>query len=571
MAGSGSHRVARQQTAKGGSLLRQLTSNANLPSYIRQLPPRTLNNLITEIGLEDSQEILALVSAEQMKQVLSVALWSGGRPGQEEVLDLGQFIRWVDLWMQDGEQTLVQQVQQLGEDFVVMCLSKLLTAVDRTVVGLEEGGLEIGQYVLFPRQEQHWHRVVEMLTTLWHHEPDFVLHALNRCSFQRSILNDEVSEDGTGETLYQDILAERSVQRRSVGYVNPMHASMFLMTAKTSELRDLCSARAYDLTTADYLRQQEQQLADRVQQAPRAADPPHEAVHADGQADRHPGNDAINKSAQPKSSGQAVAADGVAADGDFAALDGLLRDAGILQEQAPVALLTAQGAARPQSELLETALALLAQDAPQVASRRMGELAYLSNVLVSGAEIQGKTFDEAEAAKATLATANLGTTYLLFKRSSEPGEVQRAADLLAEDPGAIRLFQIGYHLLCALPARCADAVYRAKAVQARRPGHVVIREMDEVLGSSRLIDRVNEGAYGEAKALIDGLSAVLDSAACIALRRLIDPTPCFPRVLDGGTDAENIYVDKGYRHIATMQDIERIAAFLNDLPSYCGN
>lgn len=63
----------------------------------------------------------------------------------------------------------------------------------------------------------------------------------------------------------------------------------------------------------------------------------------------------------------------------------------------------------------------------------------------------------------------------------------------------------------------------------------------------------------------------MDSAACAALRILIDPTPCFPRVLDGGAGSENVYVDKGYRHIETMEDIERIAAFLHDLPQYCGN
>ncbi len=562
MARSRSTRIV-PQSGKGNSLLRKLTSNANLPSYIQQLPPPALHKLINEIGLEDSQEIMALVGAQQMREVLSVALWSGARPGQEEALNLDQFVRWIDIWIQDGEKTLTRRVLQLGEDFLVVCLTQLLTAVDRTVTGPEESGLEIGQYVVFPKQEKHWHRVVEMLTILWHHEPDFVVHALGRCSLQASILNDEISEAGASETLYQDVAAERAAQRGSVGYVNPTHAAMFLMTAKTSELKELYAARAYDLNTADYLRKQRsggQVQGAQPATADESEDEPQDEPQGGSVGQRHdPDSDSSARAEAEKSR-------------DFAALDSLLRDTGILEEaQAPVALLTDRSGARPRSELLAAALAQLAQTAPEIASRRLGELSFLSNVLMSGTEIQGKAFAETEAAKVAIATANLGATYLLSVDEDEPGEMQRAVQLLVEDPGVIRLFQIGYHLLCTLPGRCTEAVYRAKAIQARRPGHVVIREMDEFLGSSKLTDRVNEGAYGEAKSIIDGLSAVMDSAACVALRCLIDPTPCFPRVLDGGAGPEGIYVDKGHRYIATLQDIERIAAFLHELPSYCGN
>jgi hypothetical protein len=546
MARSKTTRVARRPVTKNASLLRKLTSNANLPAYIRKLPAPALSRLIDDIGLEDSQEILALVGPEQLKAVLSVALWSNARPGQDEALDLDQFVRWIDIWLQEGEQTLARRVLELGEDFIVMCLSQLLVAVDRTTVGLAESGLEIGQYVLFPKSEKHWHRVVDTVTVLWHHESDFALRVLRRCSFERSILRDDVTERSAGGELYQDIAAERGAARTSVGFVNPMHASLFLMTAKTTDLKELCVTREYDLSTADYLKKQ-QRIVDRS---------PAATPDARDQSSGEPGEDE---------------AEGAVTAQNFSALDSILEEAGILQAAPAATPLLTDQSKRPLSEIFDTTLGILASTAPDVASRRMGELAYLSNVLMAGAEIQGKVFTEAEAAKVALATANLGLTYLLYASQKSAADTGLAVEWLEQDPGAVRLFQIGYHLLCTIPSRCSQAVYRAKEIQARRPGHIILMEMDEVLGASRLTDRISEGLYGEAKSVIDGLNAVFEAAACVALRILIDPTPCFPRVLEGGSESENVYVDKGYRHISTMDDFERIAAFLQDLPSYCGN
>jgi len=549
---SKSTRLERVQTRDAGSLLRKLSGNANLPTYIRQLPAPALTRLIDDVGLEDSQEILAFVTPEQLRQVLSTALWTGGRPGREEILDLDQFMRWLGVWMEDGERTLVQRVLELGADFTVMCFARLLTAVDRTTEGLQDSeGVEIGHYLILPRQEKHWHKVVDALTTLWHHEPDFTLGLLRRCSFVRSILNDDASETAATGTLYEDIAAERSAQRAGAGYVDPIQASVFLMTAKTTPLRELFQQQTYDANTAEYLGKQ-QRLVTRTAQ--------NEATH-------HP--------EPPLSEGgstQTAAVDEPAPGEmpDFAELDSLLRDAGILEpppQSTP--LLTDQRTGPARSEWVETALAALAAARPDVASRRIGELAYLSNVLISGAEVQGKGFSETQAARMAIATANLGATYVLGP-STQPGlDAERVNELLEQDPGLVRLFQIGYHLLCRVPGRVCEAVYRAKAVQARRPGHVVIMEMDAVLGASRLTELVQDSLYGEAKSLIDGLSAVMEAAACVALRILIDPTPCFPKVLDGG-GSDAVYVDRGHRPIATIEDLERIAEFLDDLPDYCG-
>lgn len=551
----------RRPPTQTGSLIRKLTGHPHLPAYVKQLPASSLNRLIDTVGLEDSQEILALLSPEQLKAVLSVSLWSSARPGREEVLDLDQLLRWIDLWLQEGEQILVRRVLELGEDFMVMCLSRLLVAIDRTAVGLSQSGLELGQYVIFPKQEKHWHRLVATLTALWHHEPDFVLDVLRRCGFERSILNQDAAEHSSAVSLYEDIAAERVAERAGVGYVNPTHAALFLSIAKTTDLQELIALHAYDVTSASYLDEHQQT----VQRG-------HWAAATYSSAQDRPGFTETAELEPSETGERQVERNEAARTEDFETLDSLLRDAGVLQASANVTpLLTDQRRAPSRSELLEAALASIAESAPDIASRRVGELAYLSNVLIAGAEIQGKAFSEADAAKVAIATANLGVTYLLHTSPRLGDEVGRTCQWLEADPGIVRLFQIGYHLLCTLPRRCCEAIYHAKAIQARRPGRVVIQEMDEVLGASRLTDLLNDGLYGEAKSLIDGLSAVMDSAACVALRILIDPTPCFPRVLEGGSGSENVYVDKGYQPITTMEDVERIAAFLHDLPRYCGN
>lgn len=549
---SKSTRLERAPTRDAGSLLRKLSGNANLPTYIRQLPAPALTRLIDDVGLEDSHEILALVTPEQLRQVLSTALWTGGRPGREEILDLDQFMRWLGVWMENGERTLVQRVLELGADFTVMCFARLLTAVDRTTEGRQERGVEIGHYMIFPRQEKHWHKVVDALTTLWHHEPDFTLGLLRRCSFERSILSEDASENAATGTLYEDIAAERSAQRAGAGYVDPIQASVFLMTAKTTQLRELFQQQTYDANTAEYLGKQ-QRLVTRT-----ARD---EQTHRPEPPSDEGGSTPTARVDETAAREQRA----------FEELDSLLRDAGILEPPSQATpLLTDQRTGPARSELVEGALAALASRRPEVASRRIGELAYLSNVLISGAEAQGKGFSETQAARVAIATANLGATYVLGP-SRQPGvDVERVNELLEQDPGVVRLFQIGYHLLCRVPGRVCEAVYGAKAVQARRPGHVVIMEMDAVLGSSRLTDLVKDGLYGEAKSLIDGLSAVMEAAACVALRILIDPTPCFPKVLGGGGDSEVVYVDRGYRPVSTIEDLERIAEFLDDLPDYCG-
>ena len=523
---------------------------------IRQLPPSSVARLINEVGLEDSHEILAAMDARQFRATMSIVLWTSPAPGRDDVLDISQFVRWLEIWCQQGDAMLGRRLTDLGEDFLVGCFRQLLSAIDRTGFGVpsEGRGLDIGNYVVFPRQQQYWPRLVEALVGLWGQEPDFVLRILRRCSHERSILNDTCDDLGptfegdrasdgaparaaTQDPLLQDLIADRATRRADAGHVSPMDAALFLSTTKSAQLCDLCALRDYDPNTVGYLAK-----ADRLAEA----------------------------------KGLAGSANVAYADADMTeplADTPLLTDERTSGTDASTAYTLAAAAfTAADSTFLKRAIAALAGKLPQFAAKRMRELAYLANVLESGAQSQGRQYTEARAVRAALATANLGATYLLRALEAPECRISRLSQMLEHDPGVVRPFQVGFHLLASIPLRCCEALYRAKDVQSRRRGHVVYMALEEILGASVLTDLVREGRYPEAKSLIDELSVVMDSAACVALRTLIDPVPAFPIVLgDSAGAGTRLYVDRGHRPIATIDDLERIGVFLARLADFCGN
>ncbi|MGC0154359.1 DUF6178 family protein [Chromobacterium vaccinii] len=535
----------------GSELIRQIAGSPQLATYIQKLPAYTLNKLIETVGLEDSQEILALVSAEQLKEVLDISLWHGQGLGQREELDIDQFMRWIETLRED-EDMLAPRLIALGEDFIVVCLARLISVVDRTVATPEDdGGISIDNYQVFPKIEKHWHVVVEMLLNLSRHAADFLLRALARCDFTPSVGRQNQEEEGEETALLEeDLTGERVDARSASGYVDPVSATLFLMSAKTQPLASLLSQRHYDVNTADFLEKQRQRLALAFRPpspAPDAGSPP-PLLAAASPAPDHP---------QPSEAESREA---------FAALDAILRNAGVFpSEQSATRLLTsdAEPQRSPSSSLLTTALSRLR---PDIASERMAELAYLSNIMMSGATVQGKTITEMEAAQIVSATGNLGACYLAEQWGEDAaGAGARLQRELEKAPGVVRLFQIGYQLLCSIPVRCAEAIIRSAPQKQALLDEFDYEYEEEIAAPYDIMKLVRENRYGEAKMLTDNLPAEFHGSTIAVLRTLIDATPCFPHVLEAQAGSKNIYVKKGYRHISTMEDIAKIHAFLQGL------
>ncbi len=298
------------------------------------------------------------------------------------------------------------------------------------------------------------------------------------------------------------------------------------MLQKTSPLDELCASTGYDVCTARYL--DEAAIIAGCATGARADDdeapPPHQA--------------------------------------EFARLDEALRESGIIDSDNPEPL--PESARTPSGHaLLEHAIDRLTQRLPEVASARMRELGYLANVLFAAAQCNGRPMTERAAARVAIATAALGASRLMQQIPKVPnGTTSQLEEILCSSPGVIRLFQVGFHLLSLVPLACCRAIYLAKDVQSRRRGHVAYLEMEEILAGSRLTELVQEGRYGEAKSVIDGLTAVMDSSSCVVLRMLVDTLPAFPQLLSGVDTNRATYVNRQARPIDRMEDLELIHDFL---------
>jgi hypothetical protein len=211
---------------------------------------------------------------------------------------------------------------------------------------------EIGGFVVEARQSTAWEVIVELLVTL-HAERPALFHRLMRACVNLS--SGEREKDAGHDLLPEleqqiaDVASQRETRRDSDGYVSPAQARAFLQAA-----RDL------DLTGP----------------AP-PVDPVARACLRDLARD---------------------AVDDASPHGDVAAVIEVLSEAGVIA--LPRALLTAGD---QQADRLAAVHALIASHLS--ASE---ELAFLTNVMLSGCGVNGRALTPQEAGDAVLATLNLG-------------------------------------------------------------------------------------------------------------------------------------------------------------------
>jgi len=75
------------QVAKYSSprhLLNRILEQPGLVSIIQHLDAQLLGKLVQHVGLEDSGEIIALATTDQIKKLFDLDLWRNEKPGKEE-------------------------------------------------------------------------------------------------------------------------------------------------------------------------------------------------------------------------------------------------------------------------------------------------------------------------------------------------------------------------------------------------------------------------------------------------------------------------------------------------------
>lgn len=374
-------------------MLRQWIERPDLPDAVRALAPEELAALVKRVGLEDAGEILPYASSAQLVAAFDEDLFQNDRPGEREVFDAGRFATWLEVLLEAGPERAAARVAELSESFVAHALSSLVLVLDhdallarlaendddaRRVDKALESSLceEIDGYLLVARVHEGWDAVLALVLALDRDHRALLERLLDRCVRAHSGLADDLDELcsalSEAESLEEDALAEREDRRAAQGYVEPRMARAFLASARRADL----PPDARDPLTRAYFRELER--------------PP------------------VRRGGPPSSAPGALAL----------ALPAPRRYSAV-----------ARGAA---SEVERSPLAALSASTPAELDARLEELAFLTNVLVAGAEGELGRLRPIEAARAALATVWLGARERARRTKLDPAGVLAAtpADVL---------------------------------------------------------------------------------------------------------------------------------------------
>jgi hypothetical protein len=540
-------------------LLKTLTDNPALPAFVRTLQAPVLKRLIDHVGLRDAGDLIALTTPEQMRDILEESLWESLTPGRADRLRPERFLEWLDVMFEAGSAFATQRLIELGDTFVVINFAPLISVTDRSVAAehveercicvlceLDRNNVPyevIGEYIVAGTHEDEWEIVKTALVELEGEDSEFLHRVLARCSSAPTMRD----FDPTANPLLDDETHEREQRREQAGFVTPQMAAVFLKSARTASRDDLVAQASYDTLTQRYF----DQLAAATAAAAAAAAA--ERQQALEEADEQPDEVPITPV-------------------QLRALQSALADAEITGDRDPQLLTGPKDAREPTLEL-QARLDRLQLADPKRFAARLGELIFLANVLMSGSWYQGARFSEAAAAKAALACANLGLLHVLEvetrgRPTSASDRTALIEQTLESPPGMVRLFQIGWHLIQALPMHAARTlldVLRSEHVRDQlKRKRWILDEIESAVSEPDLLDLIEDGDFEDVSDNLVLLGLVLDGRACQCLRTVISDFPRYPLQLNLGFRPGSPPTNES-QYLTTPDQLQTVNGFLSEL------
>ncbi len=516
-----------QKYVSGKRLLKDLTDNPALPGFVRSLDPPVLKQLIDKIGVEDAAPLVALSEPTQLAEVLDESLWKSAVPGAPETFDPIEFLRWLEVMLEVGDEFLSERIESLDEDLLAAAFHHYFRVADLSIKifedddgpakvheaasSAESAGL-YGSYEVKARFDDEWVTLSPMLDALYLEHPKLLYALLGRCCAAGAFT------ESRAPSLAELDAADRHARGRETrGFVDPVAARTLLETACASSLDELAAESAYDLDTVRYFtiveRAREQAFAEK-----RAARTP-TAENAEGD------------------------------EGDISELETIV--AGVIDDDRsrPVALLTGPEVA---TSPLQAALTELGQTDPDAQAARLAEVVYLSNVLMVGWSLDGKAVAEKTSVEIVMATASLGLDYL--------GSADPLQELVSE-PGLIRLFRIGWQVVQGLPVSVARRLQRVldalDFTQSRRAW--MFAEVRAEIGKPEFLAGIEAADFDTAHESLHMMSLLLPFAACAQLRALVND---LPRIVAEVSDDDEPEVTK-FSFFASLDDLDEVDALFD--------
>ncbi|WP_437274360.1 DUF6178 family protein [Sorangium sp. So ce375] len=532
------------KSARPRHLVARLLEQPDLVRLVRGLGGPVLLRLIRHIGLEDAGEIVALATTEQLKGIFDEDLWRSERPGKDEAFDPERFALWLEVMLEAGEAFAAQKIAELDEDFVTMALCKQVLVIDVDGLSVQmssgehsddddllEKALEGCQYQEFEefrviaKDPRSWDAILLVLVEL-----DREHHALLRALLERccAISTEYIEESGglydvltSEEMLESDVAAEREERREREGFVAPSAALSFLELSRVTPLEETLRSRTYDAVTRAHFRAE-------ARARPAAAPTRRPASREDE--------------------------DAPAAE-DLESFLEVLREADVLPPATEQRLLAA-GAERGEDLLFTQAIReVMARDAALYGKRLM-ELSYLVNVLISGCSHDGRALRPFEAVEAALCTCNLGLERLLGAGAERrrPSTDELVSSVAEHD--AVKAFMAGWNILHhEVVLFAAGALRKAlAALVASQPDAQAAREIDRV--AAGLGSDAGAGKPWRSRGKLDRIERALGAEATSAYRALLDELPALPPGLGDGARA------RGARFFSSAAQVRALQAML---------
>ncbi|MBN2336971.1 MAG: hypothetical protein JXP48_00410 [Acidobacteria bacterium] len=550
-------------------LLNRILDQPDLARTVRSLEPKVLNQLIRRCGLEDTGEVIALASSEQLMHIFDDDLWQCGRAGEEEQFDAERFGLWLEVLAGMGPPVAAEKIAGMDLDFVTGAFSRHILVLDDAWMALRmmayseggdvdpseweraswaekalEGSLshEFSGCTVVSKRDAFWDAVLLVLLELEDGFPEFFGELMERCA---RIDAAQLESDGglyevltEGERVMSDVAADREARRALEGYVDPVGAAAFLAAARQWKPGGPGSTRD---TFADTVRENHlRSLKDRAGQGA-----------GTGEGARVVGEE--------RESGLAA----------------LLRECDLFPGGR--ALLPAGGPAPGVDRLarIREELQYVRRADPAVFSERMDELAFLANVLVAGCSFQSRRFRPVEAADAALAACSLG----LEVWPHRGGERDAGSEGAFRDRGDARPplgFLLGQDLVPVFKAGWNVIYERVSLYVAKSLAGILDRlrceeprlRRDLAELGRRLKRRVREGTPWKERDNLD-IIALLDQPAWAVLAGLLDECPVVPRfdaTETGAPESRRIAATREFiSGIAQVQAVERFVESLPDL------
>jgi hypothetical protein len=142
---------------------------------VARLPDEEVLLTVKGLGEEDTLDLIALTSPEQLRFMLDVELWSG------DTVDDGRVIRWLTYILACGEEKVVEFLKIADRDLLVMVLGKLVCLVLKEPDAAEQAGrggiMEDEFFTILPRHPKETENVKLLLRVIrqWDRDEFFSL------------------------------------------------------------------------------------------------------------------------------------------------------------------------------------------------------------------------------------------------------------------------------------------------------------------------------------------------------------------------------------------------------------